>query len=100
MAILAALYAVCQPVFLPRTVVPPLDVLWVSWGVEPTERAMVVDEATSVSGFLRDAMFGTSSTGGVGAGAEVSVGRFDLRKRGITKVDDGIDPKIGGHEAD
>ena len=91
-AILAAEYAVCHPVFPPRTAAPSLDVSWV--------RAMAVDEVVSalVSRVVR---FRASSAGGVG----VEMCAFDLRRRGIAKVDDQINlimglilgtPMIGG----
>ena len=50
---------------------------------------MAVDEIARVLELLRDVRFRTSSGGGVGVGTEISVGSFDLRKRGIiTKMGD------------
>jgi hypothetical protein len=87
MAILAVAYAVCQPVSLPRTAAPLLDMSWTLWNREPIERVMAVDEAATVLRSLRDVRFCTSSVGDVGVEAEISVGGFDLRKRGIMRMD-------------
>ena len=56
---------------------------------------MAVEETASALEFLRDTRFCTSSTGGVGSEAEMSVDCFDLRKRGIAKVDDQMKPMVG-----
>jgi hypothetical protein len=95
-AILTAAYAVRQPVPVspPRTVAPSPDV---TWNGEPTERAMVVDEAASVLESLRgrDVRFCTNSAGGVGVETEVSAAGFDLRRRCIAKAGGKINPRIG-----
>ena len=88
-AILAALYAVCQPVSFPRIVAPSLDVSPVSWSTEPRERAKAVDVAASALESLRDPRSLTSLAGGVRVrgGVGTSAGGFDLRRRRISKVD-------------
>ena len=49
-AILAAVYAVCQPVSLPRALELSLGVSLVSQNAELMERAMAVDEAAIALG--------------------------------------------------
>ena len=94
-AILAAPYAVCQPVSFSRTITPSLGVSWVSCGAEPREIATAVDVAASALGSLRDAKSFTSFVGGVGGvGVEISAGGFDLRKRRITKANGEINSRI------
>ena len=57
---------------------------------------MAVDETASVLELLRDVRFRTSSGGGVGVETEISVGSFNLRKRGImTKVKDQSNLTVG-----
>lgn len=91
-AILAAQYAVCQPVFLSRTVAASLDPSRVSWDVELMERPIVVDESVSVLGSLLDMNFCAGSAGDGGFVARV----FDLRKRGIvSRVEDEMNSIIG-----
>ena len=83
-AILAAVYAVCHPVFLPRTAAPSLDVSLV--------RVIAVEEAASAL-VSRVVEFRASSAGGVGVGAGICT--FDLRRRGITKVDHQVNLIVG-----
>lgn len=84
-AILAALYAVRQPVSLSRRVAPSLDVSLVLENAEPIERAIADDEAASALGpFLEvNSRINSSGDGGV-----VAVD-FGLRKRGIVMKADG-----------
>ena len=85
MAILAALYAVCQTVSVPWTSAPSLDSPGTSENAELVERAIAVDEAASALGFLRDVYFRTSSAGD---GGRVG-GDINLRKLGIAmRTDD------------
>ena len=58
------------------------------------ERAIVVAEAASVLGSPRDVRSRMISAEGVGDESEIAAGRFDLRGRGIMKVDDEIKPII------
>ena len=91
-AILAAPYAVCQPVSLLRMVASSLDVSRVSQIAERKERATAFDVATSALGSLRDARPLTSFAGGVGV--EISANDFDLKRRRMVNVDGEINPKI------
>jgi len=54
------------------------------------ERAIAVDEMARALEFLRDARSCASCTGGVGVGAGVSLGRFDVPKMGMMEVGDQI----------
>lgn len=93
--ILATPYAVCQPVSLSRSTAL-LDVERLSWNGElAMERAMAVEETASALESLRDARSCTSSAGGVGVETEIGARPFDLRKRGITEVDEQIKSKTG-----
>jgi hypothetical protein len=91
-AILTASYAVCQPESVPRTVAPSLGVPRVPLNAELTERAMEVDETASALGSRRDASCCISS---VGVESGISADNFDLRKRGIARVDARV---VGGFE--
>ena len=84
-AILAAAYAVCQAVSFPPTAVPSLDGLRVLLNGEAEEWAVEVDEVANTMELPRGVTFCTGSVGGVGV---EPAGRFDLRKRGMSKVDD------------
>ena len=91
-AILAAPYAVCQPVFLSRAIAASLDASPVSWNAEPMERAIAVDEAASALSSLLGMSFCASSAGDGGSVACV----FDLPKPGIvSRVDDEINSMVG-----
>jgi len=92
MAILAALYAVCQPVAFPRIATSSLDVSRVLENAELTGGSVGVEGVASALELFRDIGSCTGSEGDVGVG--VSAGRFDLRSRGMTKVDDKINPII------
>lgn len=61
------------------------------------EKAIAADEPASAleSPRGRDLKCCTNSEGGVGVETEISKGRFDLRKRGITKVNEQIKLMIG-----
>lgn len=88
-AILTAAYAVCQPVSLPGTASPSLGVSRTLENGLPIERAMAVDETASALEFLREMRSCTRFVGDVhGVETGMSSSRFDLRKRGITVVDD------------
>ena len=84
-AILAAEYAVCQPVALLRTTTPSLGVLRVSKDGEPMRRAIAVDEATSAPNPLRDLNRCVNSAGDGG----IVAGEFCSRRRGIVVRADG-----------
>ena len=84
-AILAAPYAVCQTVSLPRTATPSPDSSRTLENAELVERAITVDEAASALGFLRDVYFCTSSAGDGGCAG----GDINLRKLGIAMGMDG-----------
>jgi hypothetical protein len=56
---------------------------------------MAVDKAATVLRSFLDVRFCTSSVGDVGVGAEISVGSFDLRKRGMTRMDGQTDSTAG-----
>jgi len=56
---------------------------------------MAVDETARALEFLRDVRFCASSTGGVGSETEISLGRLDLPKMGIMKVDDKTNSVLG-----
>jgi len=62
---------------------------------EPIERAIADDEAASALVSPRDVRSRRSSAEDVGDETGISAGRFDLRGRDITKVDDEINLIIG-----
>jgi hypothetical protein len=88
-AILAAAYAVLQPESLPRLVLPSMNVPRVLLGGEPMERAMEADERASALDFLLDASFRTTFVGNAGIEAEISPDDLDLRRKRITRIDEG-----------
>ena len=58
------------------------------------ERVIAAEVAASAMEFFCEVRSCTRFAGGVGVKTKSSVGRSDLRKRGIAKVDEGIELTI------